>query len=88
MASIAGLYGGNFGANQEDGSGGRVGFFGGLRSAAANKKGAISEKAGMQNQSGPGHGMAAIQAANQAKGMAAAAAAAAASFAGAINQNE
>ena len=38
MASIAGLYGGNFGANQEDGSGGRVGFFGGLRSAASNAK--------------------------------------------------
>ena len=85
MASIAGLYGGNFGANQEDWSGGRVGFFGGLRSAAAAKKSAINEK--VQNQSGPGHGMAALQAANQAKGMAAAAAAAAAASLGGA-QNE
>lgn len=37
MASIAGLYGSSFGANQEDGSGGRIGFFGGFRSVAAKK---------------------------------------------------
>ncbi len=43
MASIAGLYGGSYGTNQEDGSGGRAGFFGGLRSVAANKKGAIAD---------------------------------------------
>ena len=54
MASIAGLYGGNFGANQEDGSGGRVGFFGGLRSAAAAaKKGAISDQKLQHQQGGP-----------------------------------
>jgi hypothetical protein len=37
MAAIAGLYGGGFSANQEDGSGGRSGFFRGFRTTATEK---------------------------------------------------